>query len=101
MSHGHIKHEQRIELAALWRAGMKQKEIAKMLNVHASSVSRELKRNSTQSGEYWVNKSQQKCDERRTKANQQFRKIEGNEKLRNHIIRKLKKYWSRNKSQGD
>lgn len=94
MSHGHIKHEQRIELAALRRAGMKQKEIAKMLNIHASSVCRELKRNRTKNGKYWVNKSQQKCDERRTKANQQFRKIEADEKLRNHIIRKLKKYWS-------
>lgn len=94
MSHGHIKHEQRIELAALWRAGMRQKEIAKMLNIHASSVCRELKMNSTKNGKYFVKKAQQKCDERRTKANQRFRKIEGDEKLRKHIIRKIRKYWS-------
>lgn len=93
MSHDHIKHEQRIELAALWRAGIKQKEIAKMLNVHASSVCRELKMNGTKSGKYSVKRAQRKCDERRTKANQRFKKIERDEKLKNHIVRKIKKYW--------
>ncbi len=94
MSHGHINHEKRIELAALFRAGMKQKDIAVMLDVHAASVCRELKRNSTKSGKYLVKKAQWKCDERRTKANQHFRKIEQDEKLQRYIIRKLKKYWS-------
>lgn len=94
MSHKHISHEKRIELAALRRAGMKQKDIAKILRVHASSVCRELKRNGIKNGNYFVKKAQRKCDERRTKANEDFRKIDGDEKLKSYIVRKLKKYWS-------
>lgn len=94
MSHEHINHEKRIELAALRRVGMKQKDIAQILNVHASSVCRELKRNSTKYGKYFVQRAQQKHVNRCTKANQRFRKIEQDEKLKKYIIRKLKRYWS-------
>lgn len=37
--------EQRIVIATLYKKGVKQKEIAKEINVHPSTVSRELKRN--------------------------------------------------------
>lgn len=94
MSNEHINREKRIELAALLRAGMKQKDIAKILNVHASSVCRELKRNGTKYGKYFVGKAQQKYAKRCAKANQRFRKMERDGKLKNYIIRKLKRYWS-------
>ncbi len=94
MSRTHITHAKRIELAALRRAGMKQKAIAKMLHVDASSVCRELKRNGTKYGKYFVQKAQQKYVNRYAKANRRFRKVEQDEKLKNYIIRKLKRFWS-------
>jgi IS30 family transposase len=94
MSQLHISHEKRIELGAFLRAGKKQKEIATLLNVHPSSISRELQRNGTRYGKYFVKKAQRRCDERRTKANQRFRKIGRNETLKGYVVRKLKKYWS-------
>lgn len=94
MSRTHITHAKRIELAALRRARMKQKDIAKMLGLNPSSICRELKRNGAKHGKYSARKAQQKYAHRRMKMNQRFRKIEQDEKLKNYILRKLKRYWS-------
>ena len=94
MSRIHITHAKRIELAALRRAGMKQKDIARMLGLNPSSICRELKRNGTKHGKYFARKAQQKYAHRRMETNQRFRKIEREGKLKNYIVRKLKRYWS-------
>ena len=89
--HTQITDEQRNEISALARAGIKQKEIARIIGKHPSSISRELKRNKS-SGSYHARKAKRKLKERRKKAKRKSRKIKGS--LRRKIIYRLKKYWS-------
>lgn len=94
MSYRHIKSDERTELAILLRAGHKQSQIARLLGRHPSSVSREIRRNSSKEGRYncWLAKRNAKA--KRLNANKRFRKLRHNKKLRRYIERKLKKYWS-------
>lgn len=46
MSYKHLNFEQHCKIAAFWKAGYFQKEIAAELGVSPSTISRELKRNS-------------------------------------------------------
>ena len=94
MSYTHIKPAQQVELAVLLRAGLRQSEIALILDKNPSSISREIKRNKTDDNKYKAGIAKQKTRERRLKANKRFRKITRNKKLKRYIIRKLKKYWS-------
>ena len=48
----HISVEQRIKIEALFKAGHKASFIAKQLDIHRSSIYRELKRNQTKTGKY-------------------------------------------------
>lgn len=91
----HFKPEQRNELAALLRAGLKQKDIAQLLGKTASAVCQELKRNRTnnKSG-YDVGVAKKNTENRRIEANKRFKKIENNKWLENYIIKRTKKYWS-------
>lgn len=89
-----ITSDQRNELCALKRAGHKQKDIAQQLKKDPSSISRELKRNKSDSGRYLARAAKLKTKERRINANARFKKIENNEPLRRYVVRKLKKYWS-------
>jgi len=95
MSHKHITSFQRNELSALLRAGLKQKDIAQLLNKTPSAICQELKRNpaNAQTG-YSARVAKENTKERRVRANKRFRKIENNEWLRKYIIRKIKLYWS-------
>ncbi len=95
MSRDHLTHDDRIRLASLKRAGLKQKEIAKQLNKNPSTICRELSRNVTlnKSGyNVWI--AQENTDQRRFLANQHFRKIERNSWLKKHIKKKLILDWS-------
>ena len=94
MSYAHIKPDERVELAVLLRAGHKQSEIARILDKHPSSISREIRRNSTNEGRYncWLAKRNTKA--KRLNANKRFRKLRANKKLKRYIERKLRKYWS-------
>lgn len=91
-NHTQITDEQRNELSALVRAGVSQKDIARVLGKHPSAISRELKRNREKDGKYHAGKAKRKLRKRRTKANERFKKITG--KLRRHVVSKLKLYWS-------
>mgnify|MGYP001616242685 FL=1 len=101
----HITNDQRNEIYALTRAGHKQKDIARLLRKHPSAISRELKRNQSESGKYLAKAAKRKTKERRVEANARFKKIQHNQKLKRHIVRRLKKYdspeqiagrWNRN-----
>ncbi len=48
----HITVEQRIKIETLLKAGHKVSFIAKHLNIHRSSIYRELKRNKTKTGKF-------------------------------------------------
>ena len=89
-----ITNDQRNEIYALKRAGHKQKDIARILHKDPSAICRELKRNQSNSGRYLARGAKLKTKERRIKANQRFKKIEHNTKLRKYILKKLKKYSS-------
>lgn len=95
MSRVHLTHDDRIRLASLKRAGLKQKDIARELGKNPSTISRELSRNpsSNRTG-YNVKIAQENTDRRRVLANQHFRKIKNNPWLQKHIKKKLKLDWS-------
>jgi len=96
MSHKHISSFQRNELSILLRAGLKQKDIAKLLNKTPSAICQELKRNpsDTKTG-YSAKIAKQLTIKRRIQANSRFRKIENNKWIRCYIYRKLKNdKWS-------
>ncbi|MEK7663992.1 MAG: helix-turn-helix domain-containing protein [Patescibacteria group bacterium] len=90
----HITNDQRNEIYALKRASHKQKDIARLLHKDPSTISRELKRNKTENGKYLARGAKLKTKARRVKANARFKKIEHDEKLKRHVIKKLKTYWS-------
>lgn len=95
MSYTHLTHLDRLKIATLLRAGFSKKDIAKELNKHPSTISRELRRNSaiTKTG-YDVRVAQTKTTSRRILANQRFRKIKNNLWLEEYIKQKLKLFWS-------
>lgn len=90
----HITNDQRNEIYALRRAGYKQKNIARLLRKSPSAISRELKRNKSDSGKYLARGAKLKTKARRIQANARFKKIEHDANLRTYIVKKLKKYSS-------
>ena len=89
-----LTHEERIKIDALIRVGKEQKEIAKILNKHPSTISRELKRNGRKDGGYSQGYAMTQLYIRRREANQRFRKIRKIQWLKKYIIEKLRMYWS-------
>lgn len=95
MSYKHFSRDERLSLATLKRAGFSQKEIARQLNRHPSTISRELSRGAMQNKtSYHTNVAEQRKKIKRIKANQRFRRIENNEQLIRYVADKLKLYWS-------
>lgn len=95
MSFTHFTKENKNELSILLRAGLKQVEIAKLLNKTPSAVSQEIKRNpaNTKTG-YSAKIAKENYTRRRVEANARFRKTENNEWLKRYMVRCIKKYWS-------
>lgn len=94
MSHKQISSNKRVVLERLFRAKIKQKEMARILKIDTSTISRELKRNKNENGDYRAKIAIKKLKKRRKKANQKFKKLPSKSALRQYTIRKLKKYWS-------
>ena len=90
----HFTPDKRNELAALLRAGVKKKNIAKQLNRDRTTIWRERKRGEGSNGRYYTRKARRSAREKRIRANARFRKIENDKSLRKYIVKKLKKYWS-------
>jgi IS30 family transposase len=90
--HSHLTKQQRIELSILLRAGLSMRAIARMLNVHHSTVSRELVRNQPIMvvKRYDPGDAQRKTRNRRLNANQRFRKILYGSKLERIITDKIR-----------
>jgi len=91
--HYHLKLKQRTELGVLLRAGLSLREIASLLNVHHSTLSRELARNpSTRANKvsgYHALDAQHHTSRRRQSMNQRFRKILPGSRLESIIIDKI------------
>jgi IS30 family transposase len=72
MSYTHITSIQKNELSILSRAGIKQKEIAELLNKNRTTLWREKKRNAKEDGKYNTRIAKDKTKERRIDANKRF-----------------------------
>jgi IS30 family transposase len=96
MSYTHITEDDRVELGALLRAKTKKQDIATLLGKHRSSIWRERKRNMflNSSTHYHARVARIQTTVRRLAANQRFRKIEQDHRLRRYIHRKLKRTWT-------
>jgi IS30 family transposase len=74
---------------------MGQKDIAKQLNRHSSTISRELSRGAFKNvSHYYVIAAEKRKTAKRLLANYRFRKINNNVQLVRYIEEKLKLYWS-------
>src|SRR6056297_378507 len=95
MSYTHFTSKNRNQLSILLSAGLKQKDIARLLGKTPSAVCQEIKRNpaNTKTG-YSSKVAKNNTTKRRVEANKRFRKIENNSWARNYIVRKIKQYWS-------
>lgn len=97
MPHHHITKDERVQIAALKRAGHTNGEIASELGMHRSTIGRELFRNSTAIGPlvsvYRPGAAQRQTRLRRATANQQ-RRLLTDATLARIIEDHLRRYWS-------
>ncbi|QRN03849.1 IS30 family transposase [Legionella sp. MW5194] len=91
MPYNHLNFKQRCNIAAFWRAGYQQKDIAKELGVHPSTISRELKRNSRWNHVYCPDQAAASYKLRR-KNSRKVKKF--TDTVRDLIKEKLQLYWS-------
>lgn len=94
MSYTHITPSNQNELSVLLRAKTKQKDIARLLGKHRTTVWRERKRNGDRNGKYHARKAKEKTAVRQEDGHRSQRKIENNRWLRTYIEAKLRKRWS-------
>ncbi len=98
----HLNQKDRDRIDALHNNGAKQKDIARIMGVDKSTISREIKRNRRRKRvkggieyeRYEAAAAQQKAYVKRKYAKYQGKKINENNGLRNYIIEHLKKHWS-------
>jgi IS30 family transposase len=92
--YSHLSLEEREELAIGLEMGMKQREIASMLNRSPSTISREIKRNnpSVNIVRYRANRAQLKAEERKIKSHERQRIP--SKRLRNFICSHLRNGYS-------
>lgn len=97
MGYKHLDYQKRCQILAFWKAGHTQRNIAKEIGVHESTISRELKRNIT-----FVRKKlgswQYKPDYAQVNANERHKKknkfIKFTDKAKNFVREKLQQNWS-------
>ena len=75
MSYTQLTQEQRYQISALLKTGCNQTEIAKTIEVHKSTISREVRRNQGQRG-YRPKQAHAKAMQRRNKAVPRISKAE-------------------------
>lgn len=85
-----LTQEQRYQIEILKKAGKDQKEIAKLLGVSPSTITRELKRNGGKQG-YCPNRAQKQADKRRKQAAKALKMTEETILL---IEEKIREDWS-------
>lgn len=93
-SYRHFIQKERIMLSFLRRKGFTQKEIARELNKNQSTISRELRRNKNENGNYHADDAIREAEKRKMYANELLKRIENDIWLQQYVERKLKKYWS-------
>lgn len=94
MSYIQITPFQVNEIAVLKRAGVSQKEIARLIGVTPSAISQEISRNKDLDGVYRARTAKQKRRNRRISANGRFQKMENSPELRKYAEKGLRSHWS-------
>lgn len=98
----HLTQFQRDRIDAMFHDHQTQKDIARILGIVQSTVSREIKRNrkkirskgGTKNGDYVASVAHHKAYVKRKYAKYQGKKIHENQALENYIIQKLTLRWS-------
>src|SRR3990167_10578508 len=91
--YSHIKKAERSEIAILLKKKYSYGEIAEALNRDKGTISREIKRNST-NGEYDPDKANHKAYVKRKYSKYQGMKVVGDKELRDYIEDNLAEDWS-------
>ena len=86
----HLDFRARDRIEALLDSGHIPAEIAKVLGVHKSTVSREVAKRKKKDGTYQAKRAEEKAQVKRSHSKHQGMKIEKHPKLRKHIISELK-----------
>jgi IS30 family transposase len=84
----------RDRIESLLDQGVERQAIAKIIGVHKSTVTREVRQRSKMSGEYRASSAHHKALVARSNSKYQGMKIEKHPELRQHIISELKRYQS-------
>ena len=90
----HLDFHDRDRIEILWKEKYSKVEIAGILGVHKSTVSREIREREKQNGEYRAGAAHHKAQILRGNSKYQGMKIERHPELRKHIISELKQYQS-------
>jgi transposase, IS30 family len=92
----HLDFHARDRIDALWKDGKgeEQQEIARVLGVHKSTVSREIKRRQKQDGTYSATAAEHKAQVKRGNSKYQGMKIERSPELKKGIVSELKQCQS-------
>lgn len=87
----HLDQNDRDRIQALIREGHLKVEIAEILKVNKSTISREIKKRKRKNNIYDAGTAEHKARVKRLRSKYQGMKIESNPELRKHIIAELKK----------
>jgi transposase, IS30 family len=90
----HLDFRDRDRIEALWKAGHEQKEIAEILEVNKSTISREIQKRRKEDGEYSSSIAEHKASIKRSDSKYQGMKIEQNQNLRKYIVSEMRQYQS-------
>ncbi len=92
--HKHLNKQDRACIAALLRKDYSYSEIARVLSVHHSTISREIRRNSDPDSHYDARRACKRASVRRSYARVSYRSIDTDRVLKETIITHLKQDWS-------
>jgi len=90
----HLNHKDRDRIHALYMHGHKQKDIAKILEIDPSTISRELNRYKRKTYKYNAQRAQNDADKKRLNSKRVGMKIESCSELKKYIIKELKRLRS-------
>lgn len=93
MSYTHFSKSDRLEISILLNRGYSHRDIAKSLEKHHSSISREILNHSVK-GQYDPNKAQTRAVKKRRKSKYRGMRIKNNPDLESYVTDKIKRYWS-------
>lgn len=91
MKNKHFTSTERLEISILLEKGYSQREIAKKMDKNQSSISREIKRNSS-AGKYNPRAAKAKARARRKRSKYQGMKVEERPELKQYVIKKLQEH---------